>query len=62
MTLFFKVFEIDIYQVFEQMRPAAHRQMFSLLFSHFELKSLQSTLTNEANSWVFSVSHMLYAY
>jgi hypothetical protein len=32
-----RVFEIDIYQLFVQMRQATHRQMFSLLFSHLEL-------------------------
>jgi len=29
----FKVYETDIYQAFVQMRQAAPRQMFSLLFS-----------------------------
>jgi len=46
-----KVFEIDIYQSFVQMRQATPRRMFSLLFL-FGTNKLQLTETNESNSWV----------
>ena len=37
-----KVFEIDIYQLFVQMRQATPGQMFSLLFSHSGLTNYNS--------------------
>jgi hypothetical protein len=38
-----KVFEIDIYQLFVQMRQATTRQMFWHFFSHLGLEKLQWT-------------------
>jgi len=45
-----KVSEIDMYQLFVQMRQVRPRQMFSLLFL-FGTNKLQLTETNESSSW-----------
>jgi hypothetical protein len=59
MTFSMEMFEIDIYQLFVQMRQVTPRQMFLLLFSHLGLTNYNWERQMNATHGVYSIANTL---